>query len=253
MSYFEWHPYVSVAEKRRQAERELSKLRKRGKSVAPVTIEGRTIAKTFWGKSWCINLERYSDYASRVPRGRSYVRNGSVLDLRIAKGEVEAMVAGSSLYQIKIAIAPVKGRAGRPSVGIARAGSIPWLNCCKAAWPRESWTGSAGRVTACFHRPKKSSYPVAVRTGQICASMSRRRSMASAPDSTKSLNSSSCCAAWMRMNCSPMPDETSCKPEQCPARPGSSVTTMSRRCSGWSWPNPLLSIATLPARRSGAG
>jgi uncharacterized Zn finger protein len=108
MSYSEWHPYVPVAEKRRQAERELSKLRKRGKSVAPVTIEGRTIAKTFWGKSWCINLERYSDYASRVPRGRSYVRNGSVLDLRIAKGEVEAMVAGSSLYQIKIAIAPVK-------------------------------------------------------------------------------------------------------------------------------------------------
>jgi len=108
MSYFDWHPYVSVAEKRRQAERELAKLRKRGQSVAPVRIEGRTIARTFWGKSWCTNLERYSDYASRVPRGRSYVRNGSVLDLKIAKGEVAAMVAGSSLYEIKIAIAPVK-------------------------------------------------------------------------------------------------------------------------------------------------
>jgi uncharacterized Zn finger protein len=108
MSDFGWPPYVPVAEKRRLAERELAKLRKRGQSIAPVTIEGRTIAKTFWGKSWCINLERYSDYASRVPRGRTYVRNGSVLDLKIAKGEVAAMVAGSSLYQIKIAIAPVK-------------------------------------------------------------------------------------------------------------------------------------------------
>lgn len=108
MSDFDWYPYVSVAEKRRQAERELAKLRKRGQSVAPVTIEGRTIAKTFWGKSWCVNLERYSDYASRVPRGRTYVRNGSVLDLKIAKGEIAAMVAGSSLYEIKIAIAPVK-------------------------------------------------------------------------------------------------------------------------------------------------
>ncbi len=107
MSYFEWHPYVSVAEKRRKAERELAKLGKRGRSVAPVTIEGRAIAKTFWGKSWCTNLERYSDYASRVPRGRTYVRNGSVLDLKIARGEVAAMVAGSSLYNIKIAIAPV--------------------------------------------------------------------------------------------------------------------------------------------------
>lgn len=108
MSYFDWHPYVPVAEKRRRAQRELAKLRKRGRSFAPVTIEGRTIAKTFWGKSWCTNLERYSDYASRVPRGRTYVRNGSVLDLKIARGEVAARVAGSSLYEIKIAIAPVK-------------------------------------------------------------------------------------------------------------------------------------------------
>ncbi|GLR87929.1 SWIM zinc finger family protein [Bradyrhizobium iriomotense] len=108
MSDFDWPPYVPVAERRRLAERELAKLRKRGQSIAPVTIEGRTIAKTFWGKSWCTNLERYGDYASRVPRGRTYVRNGSVLDLKIARGEVAAMVAGSSLYKIKIAIAPVK-------------------------------------------------------------------------------------------------------------------------------------------------
>ncbi|WFU39849.1 SWIM zinc finger family protein [Bradyrhizobium sp. CB82] len=108
MSDFDWPPYVPVAERRRLAERELAKLRKRGQSIAPVTIEGRTIAKTFWGKSWCVNLERYSDYASRVPRGRTYVRNGSVLDLTIARGEVAAMVAGSSLYRIKITIAPVK-------------------------------------------------------------------------------------------------------------------------------------------------
>src|ERR1700716_3264395 len=108
MSDFEWRPYVPVAEKRRQSERKLAKLKKRGQSIAPVTIEGRTIAKTFWGKSWCTNLERYSDFESRVPRGRTYVRNGSVLDLQIAKGEIVAMVAGSSLYKIKIAIAPVK-------------------------------------------------------------------------------------------------------------------------------------------------
>jgi uncharacterized Zn finger protein len=107
MSYFEWRPYVPVAEKRRQAEGKLAKLRKRGQSVAPVTIEGRTIAKSFWGKSWCINLERYSDFESRLPRGRTYVRNGSVLDLQIARGKVAAMVAGSSLYEVKITIAPV--------------------------------------------------------------------------------------------------------------------------------------------------
>ena len=78
-----------------------------GASIAPVTIEGRKIAKSFWGKSWCTNLERYSDYANRLPRGRSYVRNGLVVDLQIAKGEVAAMVSGSELYDVKITIAPV--------------------------------------------------------------------------------------------------------------------------------------------------
>jgi len=107
MSFYEWRPYVPVAEKRRQAERKLAKLEKRGQSVAPVRIDGRAIAKSFWGKSWCGNLERYSDYESRLPRGRTYVRNGSVIDLQIAKGEIAAMVAGSELYEIKIAIAPV--------------------------------------------------------------------------------------------------------------------------------------------------
>src|SRR5215470_14631703 len=108
MSYFGWQPYVPVAERRRQASLEVAKLKKKGQSVAPVTIEGRTIATTFWGKSWCSNLERYSDYANRIPRGRTYVRNGSVLDLQISEGEIAAMVAGSRLYKIKITIAPVK-------------------------------------------------------------------------------------------------------------------------------------------------
>lgn len=107
MSYFGWRSYVSVAEKRRKAERKLAKLKKQGKSISPVAIEGRTIAKSFWGQSWCSNLERYSDYENRLPRGRSYVRNGSVVDLQIKKGEVTAMVAGSELYNVKISIRPV--------------------------------------------------------------------------------------------------------------------------------------------------
>jgi len=107
MSYFEWRPYVPVAERKRQAQRQLAKLKKRGLATAPVQIEGRVIARSFWGKSWCTNLERYSDYENRLPRGRTYVRNGSVMDLQIAKGQVVAMVAGSELYTVTITIAPV--------------------------------------------------------------------------------------------------------------------------------------------------
>src|ERR1700720_966184 len=101
MSWYEWRPYVSVAQRRLQAQRELKKRKKNGHSSAPVIIDGRTIAKTFWGKAWCTNLERYSDYANRLPRGRSYVRNGSVVDLIIERGQVRAMVSGSDIYRIK--------------------------------------------------------------------------------------------------------------------------------------------------------
>jgi uncharacterized Zn finger protein len=126
MSWYEFRPYVPVAEGRRQAQQKLKKLKKKGQPVSPVMIEGRTIAKSFWGKSWCDNLERYSDFANRLPRGRTYVRNGSVVDLQIAKGEVSAFVAGSELYKIKIEIAPVKASRWK-SVCRDCAGSIDSL------------------------------------------------------------------------------------------------------------------------------
>ena len=63
-----WHPYVSTAERRRQALRKIQQLRKKGHPVSPVTVEGRTIAKTFWGKAWCENLERYTATLRPVPR-----------------------------------------------------------------------------------------------------------------------------------------------------------------------------------------
>ncbi|MGH9407625.1 MAG: SWIM zinc finger family protein [Terriglobia bacterium] len=102
-----WRPYVSVAERRRKAAREMEKLRKKGHPVSPVIIEGRAITKTFWGKAWCDNLEGYSDYANRLPRGRTYVRNGSVADLQIGPREVKALVSGSHLYKVAINITPV--------------------------------------------------------------------------------------------------------------------------------------------------
>ena len=105
--YYGWRPYVSAAERRRQAAAEMAKLKKKGHPVSPVVVEGRTIVKTFWGKAWCENLERYSDFENRLPRGRTYVRNGSVIDLQIAPGEIKALVSGSEIYKVKVKVAPV--------------------------------------------------------------------------------------------------------------------------------------------------
>jgi uncharacterized Zn finger protein len=124
--YGGWAPYVSVAERRAKAERTMNKLRKKGHPVAPVVITGRAIASTFWGKAWCDNLEGYHDYENRLPRGRTYVRNGSVVDLQIAPREVKAMVSGSSLYTVTVSIAEVK-KAHWASIRKDCAGSIDSL------------------------------------------------------------------------------------------------------------------------------
>ncbi len=99
-----YKPYVPVAKRRAQAAKEVARRLKKGLAVSPVQIEGRTIAASFWGKAWCANLESYSDFANRLPRGRTYVRNGSVVHLTIDKGRIEALVSGSELYTIKIEI-----------------------------------------------------------------------------------------------------------------------------------------------------
>jgi len=125
--YFEFRPYVSVAQRRANGQRELQKLSKKsGAAVSPVLLLGRKIAGTFWGKAWCDNLEAYSDFANRLPRGRSYVRNGSVVDLQISAGEVSARVAGSELYRIKIKIKPLPAECWK-SIQAECAGKIDSL------------------------------------------------------------------------------------------------------------------------------
>ena len=102
MSFWGFRDYVPVAERRAKAAKEVAKLRKQGRAVSPVVIEGRKIATSFWGKAWCDNLERYSEFANRLPRGRTYVNNGSVIDLQLTRGKVEALVSGSEIYKVKI-------------------------------------------------------------------------------------------------------------------------------------------------------
>lgn len=104
-----WRPYVPVAVRRRSAITAMEKLRKKGSAVSPVRIEGRRIASTFWGKAWCVHLEKFSDFSNRLPRGRTYVRNGAVCHLDIKKGEVQAKVMGSHLYDVKVKISALPG------------------------------------------------------------------------------------------------------------------------------------------------
>ena len=97
--------YESVAEKKANVQKKLAKLNAKNKSpLSPVIIMGRGISNSWWGKSWCKNLERYSDYSNRIGRGRSYVRNGFVIDLKLSEGKIESQVMGSGSKPYKCVI-----------------------------------------------------------------------------------------------------------------------------------------------------
>ena len=126
MSYFEYAPYVPVAERRKKAERAAAKARKAGTTMNGVAAFRGAIAKTVWGKAWCANLEHYGDFANRLPRGRTYVRGGAVIDLILSGGEVTAKVMGSHLYTVKVRVAKVQTPLWR-SMSADCSGSISSL------------------------------------------------------------------------------------------------------------------------------
>ncbi len=97
--------YITVAERPAHAAEKVTELEEQG--YAPQRIKAfrtKKIAQSFWGHAWCRHLESYSDYESRLPPGRSYVRNGLVCHLEIRSGCIEAFVSGSELYRITINI-----------------------------------------------------------------------------------------------------------------------------------------------------
>jgi uncharacterized Zn finger protein len=110
MSYRDFPRYVPVAEKRAKAAKKLKEMSKKSPNLKPVILQGTAIARTWWGKAWNLNLERYADYHNRIGRGRSYVRHGAVLDLQIDPGEVRASVQGSRSrpYSVIISIETLK-------------------------------------------------------------------------------------------------------------------------------------------------
>jgi uncharacterized Zn finger protein len=113
MSFWTWAPRKTSAQRRAEAARMVQAAARRGSAMSPVAATGRKIAATFWGGAWCDNLERYRDFAYRLERGRSYLRSGSVIDLRIEAGKIIAKVSGSELYDVAIEIDAVAGAAWR--------------------------------------------------------------------------------------------------------------------------------------------
>ena len=149
----EWRRYIPVAERRAKARREMNKLRKKGKDIQPIEIAGRVIARSFWGKRWCEHLESFSDYANRLPRGRTYVRNGSVCHLAIRTGRIDAIVSGSELYDVTIRIDKLKAAVWK-SVKSRCSGQIgSMLELLQGKLSREVMSVVTDRERGLFPKP----------------------------------------------------------------------------------------------------
>ncbi|SKA78073.1 Uncharacterized conserved protein, contains Zn finger domain [Prosthecobacter debontii] len=96
-------------ENQERVQREIAKRRARGESLTPLAAPkgSKKLCQTFWAQAWCRHLERYSHYEARLPAGRSYLRNGQVLDLVIEPGTLSAVVAGEHLEDTLIHIRPL--------------------------------------------------------------------------------------------------------------------------------------------------
>ena len=100
MDWYDYAPYQSVAQRRVKAQKVADALTRRGEQLQPVNATGTKLTRTFWGKAWCDHMESFGDFATRLPKGKSYVRNGAVIDLRVLPGRITAKVVGTETYDV---------------------------------------------------------------------------------------------------------------------------------------------------------
>ena len=154
MGYYGFPEYVPVAQRRENAEKIIKKLQKKGQKLNPILIDGRIIAKSFWGKGWCTHLETMNDFESRLPRGRTYARNGSVIDLTIKPGLISAKVSGSEIYDIKIEVKKMEDKPFKKIIDQCRGEISSLIDLLSGKFSKGIMTIIADEKTGLF--PKQS-------------------------------------------------------------------------------------------------
>ena len=169
-SYWGFKPQPTVWERQEKAAKTIARLRKKGADLSPVELEGRTIAKTFWGKAWCDNIEAYRDFAYRLERGRSYVRSGAVIDLKIDEGEVCALVIGSgrSPYEVVIRIDKMKKPDWDALVKRSSGKIASLMALAQGKLPKEMLEDFCNPETGLFPKPREIHFACSCPDGASC-------------------------------------------------------------------------------------
>ena len=165
-----WAPAMTVGARKAKVKRTIAEYRKEGKSISPVEIQGRTIARTFWGKAWCDNIESYRDYAYRLERGRSYVRSGAVIDLQIGEGAVTALVIGSGEkpYRVSVRIDPMRTADWKALVQRAAGRVSSLFALAQGQLPEELLQDFCNPETGLFPKPREIHFDCSCPDGASC-------------------------------------------------------------------------------------
>lgn len=168
--FWGFKPQPTVWERQQKAAKTIARLRKKGADLSPVELEGRTIAKTFWGKAWCDNIEAYRDFAYRLERGRSYVRSGAVIDLKIQEGAVGALVIGSgrSPYEVVIRIDKMKKPDWDALVKRSSGKIASLMALAQGKLPKEMLEDFCNPETGLFPKPREIHFDCSCPDGASC-------------------------------------------------------------------------------------
>ena len=169
-SYWGFKPQPTVWERQQKAAQTIARMRKKGAVLSPVEIEGRIIARTFWGKAWCDNIESYRDFAYRLERGRSYVRSGAVIDLKISEGAVGALVIGSgrSPYEVVIRIDKMKKPDWDALVKRSSGKIASLMALAQGKLPKEMLEDFCNPETGLFPKPREIHFDCSCPDGASC-------------------------------------------------------------------------------------
>lgn len=105
----DFQPRLKAADLQKLAAQRLAKLQAEGAELHPVTNSSRKLAAHFWGSAWMKQLALCESGGMCLAPGRTLLRHGCVLDLRITPGTIRAMVSADELYEVELHLVPLEG------------------------------------------------------------------------------------------------------------------------------------------------
>ena len=102
-------PRLKAADLQKLAQQRLAELQAGGEELRPVINTTRKLASHFWGSAWMKQLAHCESGGMCLAPGRTLLRHGCVLDLRITPGCITALISAEKLYEVDLHISPIEG------------------------------------------------------------------------------------------------------------------------------------------------